>query len=71
VKLVGTAAFSKVVVVKDGKESYTVSPNTKEVSFVWTDAESAPGSAVSYYYVRGEQSDGQVVWASPMWIARK
>ena len=71
VKLVGTAAFSKVVVVKDGKETYTIAPNTKEVSFTWTDAESAAGAAVSSYYVRGEQSDGQVVWASPMWITRK
>ena len=22
----------------------------------------------SYYYVRGEQEDGEIVWASPMWI---
>ena len=22
----------------------------------------------SYYYVRGEQNDGEIVWASPMWI---
>ncbi len=71
VKLMGTAAFTKVVVVKDGKEAYSVAPNAKEVSFVWTDADAAAGGAGSYYYVRGEQSDGQVVWASPMWITRK
>jgi hypothetical protein len=23
----------------------------------------------SYYYVRGEQADGELVWVSPMWIA--
>jgi hypothetical protein len=22
----------------------------------------------SYYYVRGEQQDGELVWASPFWI---
>jgi hypothetical protein len=22
----------------------------------------------SYYYVRGEQANGELVWASPMWI---
>ena len=32
VKLMGTAAFTKVVVVKDGKEAYSVAPNAKEVS---------------------------------------
>jgi len=25
----------------------------------------------SYYYVRGEQADGELVWASPMWITYK
>jgi hypothetical protein len=69
VKLLGTAAFAKVVVIKDGKEVYTTTPNTKDVAFDWTDPDAAPGA--SYYYVRGEQIDGQVVWASPMWIARK
>jgi len=22
----------------------------------------------SYYYVRGVQTDGQIVWVSPMWV---
>ena len=26
-----------------------------------------PGKT-AYYYVRGEQEDGELVWASPMWI---
>jgi hypothetical protein len=26
-----------------------------------------PGK-MSYYYVRGEQENGEIVWASPMWI---
>ncbi len=69
VKLVGTAAFAKVVIVKDGREVYTAAPNTPVVSFEWSDSESKAGA--SYYYVRGEQSDGNVVWASPMWITRK
>ncbi len=70
VRLIGTAPFAKVAIVKDGKEAYSVAPNTKAVSFTWADPNSDPVSA-SYYYVRGEQSDGQVVWASPMWITRK
>lgn len=69
VKLIGSAPFARVVIVKDGSEAYSVSPNAREVNFVWTDA--APGGEkVSYYYLRGEQTDGQLVWASPMWIHR-
>jgi hypothetical protein len=70
VKLIGTGAFAKVAIVKDGKEIYSVAPNSREVSFEWTDAAGVSGKG-SYYYVRGEQSDGQVVWASPMWIREK
>jgi len=71
VKLTGTAAFAKVVIVKDGREVYTATPGTKEVSFDWTDTDPATSGAASYYYVRGEQTDGQLVWVSPMWIIRK
>ena len=67
VKLSGTASFSKVVIVKDGKYVYTAQPGTKEVEFRWRDYAPAPGEQ-SYYYVRGEQEDGELVWASPFWI---
>jgi hypothetical protein len=69
VKLIGTAPFAKVTIVKDGHDAYSVEPMTKEVDFSWRDDAAAPGKT-SYYYVRGEQSDGQLVWASPMWITR-
>jgi hypothetical protein len=70
VKLIGSAPFAKVVVVKDGQEAWSTTPGTKEVSFTWKD-EMAQADKISYYYVRGEQSDGQLVWASPMWITMK
>jgi hypothetical protein len=70
-KLIGTAPFAKVTIVKDGKEAWTAAPNTKEVTLTWTDPNSAPAPNPSYYYVRGEQADGQVVWVSPMWITRR
>jgi hypothetical protein len=70
VKLYGAAPFAKVVIVKDGKEIYRAAPNAQEVSFDWTDAGAIAGKT-SYYYVRGEQADGQLVWASPMWITAK
>ncbi|MBI4907685.1 MAG: hypothetical protein HY820_28940 [Acidobacteria bacterium] len=67
VKLWGMAPFAKVHVIKDGKYAYTVEPKTKNVDFTWRDANATKGRQ-SYYYVRGEQADGELVWVSPMWI---
>lgn len=67
VKLTGTAPFAKVHIIKDNKYVYTIEPKTAAVSFTWRDEKPEAGKQ-SYYYVRGEQQDGEVVWASPMWI---
>jgi hypothetical protein len=37
------------------------------VDFAWLDNAAVKGKT-SYYYIRGEQSDGELVWVSPMWI---
>jgi hypothetical protein len=68
VKLIGTAPFSKVVIVRDGHEVYSTEPKTISVALDWQDTV-PPGTVASYYYVRGEQADGQLVWTSPMWIS--
>ena len=70
VKLWGTAEFAKVHIIKDNRYVYTIEPRTRNVSFEWRDAEAARGQT-SYYYVRGEQADGEIVWVSPMWISYK
>jgi hypothetical protein len=70
VKLEGTADFAAVHVIKDGKYAYSVKPGKPDVSFTWTDQDATPGKT-SYYYVRGEQADGEIVWVSPMWITVK
>jgi hypothetical protein len=67
VKLAGTSNFARVFVVKDGKYVFTIEPNARTVEFTWRDNGAVPGRT-SYYYVRGEQDDGELVWASPMWI---
>ena len=67
VKLIGTAPFAKVYIVKDGKYVYTSEPKTAKVDFSWQDMTPAAGKT-SYYYVRGEQENGEIVWASPMWV---
>jgi hypothetical protein len=66
VKLKGTSKFAKVVIIKNGEYVYTTAPNTESVEFTWRD--NKPSSSTSYYYVRGEQDNGEIVWASPLWI---
>jgi hypothetical protein len=79
VKLVGTANFANVFIIKDGTVAYSLQPNTSTVSFSWQDPSLASGHT-SIYYVRGEQTPitlngaqtaGEVVWTSPMWITRQ
>ena len=67
VRLTGTAPFAKVFVVKDNKYVYTAEPGTATIDFTWRDTSPQPGKT-SYYYVRGEQTNGELVWVSPMWI---
>jgi hypothetical protein len=71
VKLIGTGPFKRVDIVKDNAYVYQAKPGKAEVEFTWTDM--SPKAGTSYYYVRGEQEDGELVWVSPMWInyARK
>jgi hypothetical protein len=66
-KLQGTAPFSKVTLVKDDVEIKVIEPKTADVEFAWTDPAPNAGKT-SYYYARGEQADGELVWASPMWV---
>ncbi len=67
IKLIGTGPFAKVTLVKDDVEIPLDTPEKSEVNATWTDPKPEAGKT-SYYYVRGEQKDGELVWASPMWI---
>jgi hypothetical protein len=67
VKLMGTSNFVKVVVVRDGKYVYSTEPNRPNVDFTWRDNEPSPGKT-SYYHVRGEQDNAEIVRVSPFWI---
>jgi Protein of unknown function (DUF3604) len=67
VKLEGTSKFAKVVIVRDGKYVYSAAPGEQKVQFTWRDNQPNKGKN-SYYYVRGEQDNGEIVWVSPFWI---
>ncbi|MDO8542715.1 MAG: hypothetical protein Q7S40_19920 [Opitutaceae bacterium] len=66
-KLAGTSPFAKVTLVKDDEEIHSVTPNQANVELTWTDPAPKAGKT-SYYYFRGEQTNGELVWVSPMWI---
>ncbi|HEX4131346.1 MAG TPA: hypothetical protein VHZ24_15000 [Pirellulales bacterium] len=63
----GTGPIAKLHIVRDNKYVYNVEPNERQVRRTWTDTDAVPGKK-SYYYVRIEQADGDLAWASPMWI---
>ena len=66
VRLWGTAPFREVVVIKDNNTVYSTSGD-RALAFTWADQTAQKGKT-SYYYVRGLQTDGQIVWVSPMWV---
>jgi hypothetical protein len=71
IEIRGTAPVKKVHVIRDNKYVYTAEPGGREVKGLrYTDMDAAEGKT-SYYYVRVEQADGNLAWASPMWITYK
>ncbi|HEY7428471.1 MAG TPA: hypothetical protein VH682_29835 [Gemmataceae bacterium] len=64
----GTAPIAKVHVIRDNKYVYSAEPKERKATLHYTDMAAKQGKT-SYYYVRVEQADGNLAWASPMWIA--
>lgn len=67
VRVVGTAPIRQVDIIKDFTYVYAVQPHTTEVEFAWRDRQIERGKT-SWYYVRVIQVDGQLAWASPLWV---
>lgn len=68
-KIIGTAPIAQVDVIKDNQYVYTAKPNKQEVTLTYLD--NNPTQGTSYYYVRVRQTDGQMAWASPIWVTWK
>jgi hypothetical protein len=66
----GTAPIAKLHVIRDNKYVYTTEPKQREVKLRYSDMSASAGKT-SFYYVRVEQTDGNLAWASPMWITYK
>jgi hypothetical protein len=68
IKVRGTAKVAKVSIIRNGKYVYETKPDQQEVTPEYRDKSPEPGT--SYYYARVEQEDGQIAWASPIWVVR-
>jgi hypothetical protein len=70
VVVLGTGPLDRVEVLRDGAVVHTHRPakESAEARFHWDDAAPKKGEKASYYYVRVIQKDGQMAWASPIWV---
>jgi hypothetical protein len=68
VEAIGTGPIARISIIKDSQVVGTVQPGPGQAEYrgPWVDPQPAAGK--HYYYVRVEQADGQLAWASPMWI---
>jgi len=74
----GTADLERIEVIRSNQVVHTVAGNGADLEFTWEDATplgaaclpSAPfcDHPFCFYYVRATQGDGEVAWASPIWI---
>jgi hypothetical protein len=67
--VVGTAPLDGIDILRDSEVIETLRPedtNGAEYKGKWEDPK--PQAGIHYYYVRVRQKDGQLAWASPMWI---
>ncbi len=62
----GTAPIDNIQIIKDNQYLYSRRPGTRNVALAYRDGATEPGE--SYYYVRLQQTDGQMAWASPIWV---
>ena len=65
-RVVGTAPIARVDVVQNNVDWQTLRPDADDVSIELVDEEELTGSA--YYYLRVTQADGEMAWASPVWV---
>jgi hypothetical protein len=70
VVVLGTGAIEQVDVLRDEDVVHTDRPNgqSSEARFRWEDPAPPRGERASAYYVRVLQRNGQMAWASPIWV---
>ena len=65
----GTAPINRLTLVRNEKNYKAWEPGTRKYQATMTDAEPLAGE--NRYYLRVEQSDGNMAWSSPVWATIK
>lgn len=68
-KIDGTAAISRVTLVRNEQNYQQWEP--KEKSFEQSFTDENPAAGENRYYIRVEQADGNMAWSSPVWVSVK
>ena len=66
VKARGTGPIARVHVIRDNQYVHLEKGAGPQIEFTYRDRSLTPGE--HYYYIRVEQEDGNVAWASPIWV---
>ncbi|MGH7139341.1 MAG: hypothetical protein ACREHD_26650 [Pirellulales bacterium] len=61
-----TDKISRIDLIRNNAYVYSTSPLREQAQVKYVDME--PKAGLNYYYFRVQQDDGQVAWASPLWI---
>lgn len=65
----GTAPIKRITLVRNEKDHQQWEPKSKTFDETFTDE--APIAGENRYYLRVEQSDGNMAWSSPVWVQAK
>ncbi|MGE0759887.1 MAG: hypothetical protein AB7O38_22925, partial [Pirellulaceae bacterium] len=65
-KVQGTDKLLRVDLVRNNRYIYNSAPDQREAEIRFVDMDAQPG--LNYYYFRVQQENGEVAWASPIWI---
>jgi hypothetical protein len=65
-RVLGTAPVKRITIVRNEADLHIIEPKEKEVAGDWTDP--SPLAGENRYYLRIEQTDGNMAWSSPMWV---
>ncbi len=65
----GTASIARVTIVRNEKDYKIFEPGSANFAMEFTDA--APLTGENRYYLRVEQTDGNMGWTSPIWVSWK
>ena len=68
VRVRGTAPLRAVTIIRNEMNIRRITPKTKTTDLDVTFTDEEPIKGVNRYYVRVEQVDGNMGWASPVWV---